>query len=123
MKKGFYSANVRKPAGRIPAEPAPLPEVQTKEVAKPTRGGWRELYKRHEKSSIFVAGAALAVILVALHGSLAPAPLRTLTLTVTIARFTLVLTKRQSPRLRGAQSHWRLDHRSKGCRNAQYEVR
>src|SRR5207244_12243174 len=69
-------ANVRKPSGRIPAEPAPLPEVQTKEVAKPTRRGWRDLYKRHEKSSIFVAGAALAVILVALHGSLAPAPLR-----------------------------------------------
>src|SRR2546428_13323537 len=80
MKKGFYSANVRKPAGRIPAEPAPrtapLPEVQTKEVAKPPRRGWRELYKRHEKPSFFVAGAALAVILVALHGSLAPAPLR-----------------------------------------------
>jgi S1-C subfamily serine protease len=75
MKKGFYSASVRKPAGRIPAEPAPLREVQTKEVAKPTGRGWRELYKRHEKSSIFVAGAALAVILVALHGSLAPAPL------------------------------------------------
>src|SRR5437773_7718040 len=76
MKKGFYSATVRKPAGRIPAEPASLREVQTKEVAKPPRRGWRELYKRHEKSSIFVAGAALAVILVALHGSLAPAPLR-----------------------------------------------
>src|SRR2546422_609555 len=59
MKKGFYSANVRKPAGRIPAEPVPLPEVQTKEVAKPTRRGWRELYKRHEKSSILVAGASL----------------------------------------------------------------
>src|SRR5947207_7564493 len=77
MKKGFYSANVPKPAGKIPAEPAPLPELQTKEVAKPARRGWRELYKRHEKSSFFVAGAALAVILVALHGgSLVPAPLR-----------------------------------------------
>ena len=76
MKKGFYSANVRKPAGRIPAEAASLREVQTKEVAKPPRRGRRELYQRHEKSSIFVAGAALAVILVALHGSLAPAPLR-----------------------------------------------
>src|SRR5256884_415457 len=59
MKKGFYSANVRKPAGRIPAEAASLREVQTKEVAKPPRRGWRELYKRHEKSSIFVAGAAI----------------------------------------------------------------
>src|SRR5260370_33039004 len=80
MKKGFYSGNVRNPAGRIPAAPAPrtapLPELQTKDVAKSARGGWRELYKRHEKSSIFVAGAALAVILVALHGSLSPAPLR-----------------------------------------------
>jgi len=76
MKKGFYSASVRKPAGRIPAEPAPLREVQTKDVAKSARRGWRELYRRHEKPSLFVAGAALAVILVALHGSLAPAPLR-----------------------------------------------
>jgi len=76
MKKGFYSASVRKPAGRIPAEPAPLREVQTKDVAKSARRGWRELYRRHEKPSFFVAGAALAVILVALHGSLAPAPLR-----------------------------------------------
>src|SRR3989442_7513389 len=76
MKKGFYSANVRKPAGRIPAEPASLRELQTKDVAKSARRGWRELYKRHEKPSFFVAGAALAVILVALHGSLAPASLR-----------------------------------------------
>src|SRR6267378_2216705 len=76
MKKGFYSASVRKPAGRIPAEPAPLREVQTKDVAKSARRGWRELYRRHEKPSLFVAGAALAVILVALHGSLGPAPLR-----------------------------------------------
>src|SRR5256885_7789947 len=76
MKKGFYSATVRKPTGRIPAAPAALPEVQAKDVAKPTRSTWRELYKRHEKSSFFIAGAALAVILVALHGSLAPAPQR-----------------------------------------------
>jgi S1-C subfamily serine protease len=76
MKKGFYSASVRKPAGRIPAEPAPLREVATKDVAKPARRTWRELYRRHEKPSFFVAGAALAVILVALHGSLSPAPLR-----------------------------------------------
>src|SRR6266850_700334 len=76
MKKGFYSASVRKPAGRIPAEPAPLREVQTKDVAKSASRGWRELYRRHEKPSFFVAGAALAVILVALHGSLSPAPLR-----------------------------------------------
>jgi S1-C subfamily serine protease len=76
MKKGFYSTAVRKPAGTIPAAPAPLPELQTKSVAKPAGRTWRELYKRHEKSSFFIAGAALAVILVALHGSLAPAPLR-----------------------------------------------
>jgi S1-C subfamily serine protease len=75
MKKGFYSASARKPAVTIPAAPAPLPEVPTKQVAKSARRGWRELYKRHEKSSLFLAGAALAVILVALHGSLAQAPL------------------------------------------------
>jgi S1-C subfamily serine protease len=80
MKKGFYSAPIRKPAGTIPAAPAPrtaqLPEIQTKHVAKPPQRGWRDLYKRHEKPSFFLAGAALAVVLVALHGSLAPAPLR-----------------------------------------------
>ena len=76
MKKGFYSASARKPAGKIPAEPAPLREAATSEVAKPATRGWRVRYKRHEKSFFFLAGAALAVALVALHGSLAPAPLR-----------------------------------------------
>src|SRR5207237_5561494 len=76
MKKGFYSNAARKPAGEIPAAPQPLREAGTKQVAEPARRGWRDLYKRHERPSLFIAGAALAVVLVALHGSLVPAPLR-----------------------------------------------
>jgi S1-C subfamily serine protease len=60
----------------VSADPAPLPEAQTKEVAKPARRAWRDVYKRHERPFFFVFGAALAVILVAVHGSLVPAPLR-----------------------------------------------
>jgi S1-C subfamily serine protease len=72
MKKGFYSPSVRKSARTV--APAPLPQEQTKEVAKPSRATWRERYKRHEKPFLFLAGAALAVALVAVHASLAPAP-------------------------------------------------
>jgi S1-C subfamily serine protease len=74
MKKGFYSPSTRKAAGAI--APAALPEAQTKEVAKPARRTWRELYKRHERPFFFLCGAALAVMLLAVHASLAPAPLR-----------------------------------------------
>jgi S1-C subfamily serine protease len=74
MKKGFYSPSTRKAAGAV--APAPLPEAQTKEVAKPARRTWRELYKRHERPFFFLCGAALAVMLLAVHASLAPAPLR-----------------------------------------------
>ena len=74
MKKGFYSPSTRNAAGAI--APAPLPEAQTKEVAKPARRTWRELYKRHERPFFFLCGAALAVMLLAVHASLAPAPLR-----------------------------------------------
>ena len=76
MKKGFYSASARKPAGKIPAEPPPLRERETSHVAESARPGWRDLYKRHEKSAVFIAGATLAVTLITLQGSLAPAPLR-----------------------------------------------
>ena len=72
MKKGFYSPSVRKPAGTV--APAPLPQAQTKEVAKPARATWRESYRRHEKPFLFLAGAALATALVAVHASLSPAP-------------------------------------------------
>src|SRR5258708_31867521 len=73
MRRGFYSATPRKPAGIIPAPQVLRPEAETKEVAKPARRTWRDLYKRHERPMFFLAGAALAVALVALHGSLAPA--------------------------------------------------
>jgi len=67
MKKGFYSAaKVHKPA--------PLPETETKAVVESPRRGWRDRYKRHEKSLLFVAGAALATALVSLHAVLTPAP-------------------------------------------------
>jgi len=67
MKKGFYSAaKVHKPA--------PLPETETKAVVESPRRGWRDRYKRHEKSFLFVAGAALATALVSLHAVLTPAP-------------------------------------------------
>jgi len=74
MKKGFYSAGNPRSPGRVPA--APLPPEQTKEVAKPARRTWRDLYKRHEKSFFFTFGAALAAGLVALHGAIATAPLQ-----------------------------------------------
>src|SRR5258708_15111022 len=73
MRRGFYSAPPRKPAGIIPAPQVLGPAAETKEVAKPARRTWRDLYKSHEKPMFFRAGAALAVALVALHGSLAPA--------------------------------------------------
>src|SRR5260221_8473473 len=73
MRRGFYSATPRKPAGIIPAPQVLGPAAETKGVAKPARGTWRDLYKSHEKPMFFLAGAALAVALVALHGSLAPA--------------------------------------------------
>src|SRR5258708_20726240 len=73
MRRGFYSAPPRKPAGIIPAPQVLGPAAETKEVAKPARRTWRDLYKSHEKPMFFLAGAALAVALVALHGSLAPA--------------------------------------------------
>jgi S1-C subfamily serine protease len=74
MKKGFYSASARKPAGTAAAAPQPLPAARTNEVAKPARRTWRELYKRHEKAWFLLFGAALAVTLVAVHASFAPAP-------------------------------------------------
>jgi len=67
MKKGFYSAAKAH-------KPAPLPETETKAVVESPRRGWRDRYKRHEKSLLFVAGAALATALVSLHAVLTPAP-------------------------------------------------
>src|SRR5258708_35194302 len=72
MRRGFYSATPRKPAGIIPAAQVLGPAAETKGVAKPARRTWRDLYKRHEKPMFFLAGAALAVPLAALHGALAP---------------------------------------------------
>ena len=72
MKKGFYSASVRKTAETV--APQPLPHTQTKQVAKPARLTWRERYKRHDKPLFFLAGVALAGALVAVHASLTPAP-------------------------------------------------
>ncbi|MBV9190047.1 MAG: trypsin-like peptidase domain-containing protein [Betaproteobacteria bacterium] len=67
MKKGFYSAAKVK-------TPPPLPAVETKVVVESARRGWRDRYKRHEKPLLFVAGALLAAVLVALHGAFTPAP-------------------------------------------------
>ena len=72
MKKGFYSTSAQKPAGIV--APQPLPQPQTKDVAKPARPGWRERYKRHEKPFLFLSGVALAGALVAVHASLSPEP-------------------------------------------------
>lgn len=72
MKKGFYSAG----GGKKPAERTPLREPETNPVAEPSPRRWRERYKRHEKPLLFVAGATLALALVAFHGALVPPPLQ-----------------------------------------------
>ncbi|HEY5899365.1 MAG TPA: trypsin-like peptidase domain-containing protein [Burkholderiales bacterium] len=64
MRKGFYSASVRKPVGPIAVD-------RVTESRKPS---WRSLYTRHEKSLLFIAGAALVVALVAMHAILTGAP-------------------------------------------------
>jgi S1-C subfamily serine protease len=75
MRKGFYSAPARKPAGRAPAEPVALPADPAKAVAEIRTRSWRALYTRHEKSLLFGAGGALVAALVAMHAALtAPAP-------------------------------------------------
>jgi S1-C subfamily serine protease len=69
MKKGFYSAATQVPAGKIlPEVVDPVPEAAPRK--------WRDRYKRHEKTLLFTAGAALAAGLFALHASLAPASLQ-----------------------------------------------
>jgi S1-C subfamily serine protease len=82
MRRGFYSASplqARKPAGRIAAEPQPLPRPETTSVAKPAKSTWRGRYKRHEKPILFLAGAALAAGLVATHAVLTTQPLQAIT--------------------------------------------
>ena len=54
------------------AEPAPLPPSQTASVVEAPKLKWRDLYKRHEKPLLFLAGLALAFGLVATHASLTP---------------------------------------------------
>ncbi len=71
MRKGFYSASVRKPVGKLPTEAA-APAASS--VTETRKRSWRGLYARHEKSLLFVAGAALVVALVAMHAILTGAP-------------------------------------------------
>lgn len=76
MRRGFYSTSstsARKPAGKIPAEPASLPKTQTAHVTEPAKTSWRSRYKRHEKPLLFLSGAALAIALVVTHAALTPA--------------------------------------------------
>jgi len=63
VKKGFYSAASRAPAGKI--EPV---------VTGSAPRAWRDRYKRHEKPLVFAAGALLVAGLFALHALLTPAP-------------------------------------------------
>ena len=74
MRKGFYSGTARKTTGTAPADLIPLREPAKADVAKARTGGWRRLYKRHEKPFLVLGGATAAVVLVALHGSLATPP-------------------------------------------------
>jgi|1185.fasta_scaffold21951_2 S1-C subfamily serine protease len=75
MRRGFYSASplpARKPAARIVDEPKPLPKPSTPRVTEKPSSAWRSRYKRHEKPIAFLAGAALAIALVATHAALTP---------------------------------------------------
>ena len=71
MRRGFYSAS---PLSRQPqAEPKQPRVVETPKVT------WRSRYKRHEKPILFLAGAALAVALVATHAAFTAQPLQPIT--------------------------------------------
>jgi S1-C subfamily serine protease len=75
MRRGFYSASplkARKPAGKIVADPKPLPEPSTSSVTEKRTSTWRTRYKRHEKPLLFAAGVAAAIALVATHAALTP---------------------------------------------------
>ena len=68
MRRGFYSAA---PQSRRPAAVSTPPVKQEPVVEKP-KATWRTRYKRHEKPILFLAGAALAVALVATHAAMTP---------------------------------------------------
>jgi S1-C subfamily serine protease len=74
MRKGFYSGAARKLSGTASADPQPLREQTKAQVTESRTRGWRRLYRRHEKPFLVLGGAAAAVVLVALHGSLATPP-------------------------------------------------
>src|SRR5947207_394093 len=75
MRRGFYSASplpARKPAVKIVDEGKSLPRASTPQVTEKPSSAWRSRYKRHEKPIMFLAGAALAIGLVATHAALTP---------------------------------------------------
>jgi len=75
MRRGFYSASPlskRIAARHEPVEPVALPKSEPETVTKPATPAWRARYKRHEKPMLFLAGAALAIALVATHAALMP---------------------------------------------------
>jgi S1-C subfamily serine protease len=77
MRRGFYSASPlsRQPAAaKKPVANDSLPEVETPAVVKSAKPTWRSRYKRHEKPMLFLAGAAVAVALVATNAALTPEP-------------------------------------------------
>jgi S1-C subfamily serine protease len=75
MRRGFYSASPlsRRPAAaKNPVAIEPLPQADKPTVVESRKPTWRSRYKRHEKPILFIAGAALAVTLVAIHSVLTP---------------------------------------------------
>jgi S1-C subfamily serine protease len=82
MRRGFYSAaplKSRKAEGSIVSTPEALPQAEKPSVAEPAKSTWRAGYKRHEKPILFLAGAALAVALVATHAALTPQAVQAVT--------------------------------------------
>src|SRR3954468_7768926 len=75
MRRGFYSASPlsRRPAAaKNPVAIEPLPQSDKPTVVESRKPTWRSRYKRHEKPILFIAGAALAATLVAIHSVLTP---------------------------------------------------
>jgi S1-C subfamily serine protease len=63
----------------MPARSEPLPEAPAPAVVERARSTWRTRYKRHEKPILVLAGAALAIALVATHAALTPQTLQPVT--------------------------------------------
>lgn len=72
MRRGFYSAGVSRVSPVQRNEPTPLPPEETKQVTKPVRGTWRNLYTRHEKPLLVLAVAAVVAGLFAANAAFAP---------------------------------------------------